>query len=127
MWFIMVFFSSRRRHTICALVTGVQTCALPSWQVETGNRLNLVTAFIVLLAGTGSDHQITKWSAKACEQHTGMGKPRAKVRSEESRVGKECVRQCRTRWMPYYVKKKHKIKRKGLFMKFTTIIKKKVN
>src|SRR3546814_16116357 len=27
------FFSSRRRHTICALVTGVQTCALPiSWE-----------------------------------------------------------------------------------------------
>src|SRR3546814_78729 len=26
----MIFFcSSRRRHTICALVTGVQTCALP--------------------------------------------------------------------------------------------------
>src|SRR3546814_20131405 len=24
-----VFFSSRRRHTMCALVTGVQTCALP--------------------------------------------------------------------------------------------------
>src|SRR3546814_9031748 len=24
-----VFFSSRRRHTSCALVTGVQTCALP--------------------------------------------------------------------------------------------------
>src|SRR3546814_2052415 len=23
------FFSSRRRHTICALVTGVHTCALP--------------------------------------------------------------------------------------------------
>src|SRR3546814_3243692 len=26
---LVVFFSSRRRHTICALVTGVQTCALP--------------------------------------------------------------------------------------------------
>src|SRR3546814_1033786 len=26
---IMFFFSSRRRHTRCALVTGVQTCALP--------------------------------------------------------------------------------------------------
>src|SRR3546814_2371235 len=26
---IVVFFSSRRRHTRCALVTGVQTCALP--------------------------------------------------------------------------------------------------
>src|SRR3546814_4544558 len=25
----MFFFSSRRRHTRCALVTGVQTCALP--------------------------------------------------------------------------------------------------
>src|SRR3546814_3640344 len=26
---VLLFFSSRRRHTICALVTGVQTCALP--------------------------------------------------------------------------------------------------
>src|SRR3546814_9226174 len=28
-YFYGVFFSSRRRHTRCALVTGVQTCALP--------------------------------------------------------------------------------------------------
>src|SRR3546814_7386466 len=28
MW-VFLFFSSRRRHTRCALVTGVQTCALP--------------------------------------------------------------------------------------------------
>src|SRR3546814_7498183 len=28
---MLVFFSSRRRHTRCALVTGVQTCALPIW------------------------------------------------------------------------------------------------
>src|SRR3546814_3499093 len=28
---ILFFFSSRRRHTRCALVTGVQTCALPIW------------------------------------------------------------------------------------------------
>src|SRR3546814_12518330 len=30
------FFSSRRRHTRCALVTGVQTCALPisAWQAS---------------------------------------------------------------------------------------------
>src|SRR3546814_7448632 len=27
-----VFFSSRRRHTRCALVTGVQTCALPIYR-----------------------------------------------------------------------------------------------
>src|SRR3546814_6743864 len=26
-----LFFASRRRHTSCALVTGVQTCALPIW------------------------------------------------------------------------------------------------
>src|SRR3546814_10408216 len=26
---MLFFFSSRRRHTICAVVTGVQTCALP--------------------------------------------------------------------------------------------------
>src|SRR3546814_18236852 len=37
------FFSSRRRHTRCALVTGVQTCALPlaalwhePWNLKTG-------------------------------------------------------------------------------------------
>src|SRR3546814_8959947 len=27
--YVFFFFSSRRRHTRCALVTGVQTCALP--------------------------------------------------------------------------------------------------
>src|SRR3546814_3717856 len=27
----LFFFASRRRHTRCALVTGVQTCALPIW------------------------------------------------------------------------------------------------
>src|SRR3546814_9879195 len=29
MYLLVLFFSSRRRHTSCALVTGVQTCALP--------------------------------------------------------------------------------------------------
>src|SRR3546814_2876366 len=29
MFISVFFFSSRRRHTMCALVTGVQTCALP--------------------------------------------------------------------------------------------------
>src|SRR3546814_10327989 len=29
--YLLFFFSSRRRHTRCALVTGVQTCALPIW------------------------------------------------------------------------------------------------
>src|SRR3546814_8425535 len=37
----LFFFSSRRRHTRCALVTGVQTCALPIWfYVEIVRRLD---------------------------------------------------------------------------------------
>src|SRR3546814_2443551 len=33
----LVFFSSRRRHTRCALVTGVQTCALPIYRRRAGD------------------------------------------------------------------------------------------
>src|SRR3546814_9500351 len=33
------FFSSRRRHTRCALVTGVQTCALPIFNRRGGTLL----------------------------------------------------------------------------------------
>src|SRR3546814_3585476 len=32
--FLFFFFSSRRRHTRCALVTGVQTCALPIFRLR---------------------------------------------------------------------------------------------
>src|SRR3546814_4453396 len=38
--FCLFFFSSRRRHTRCALVTGVQTCALPIFaEVQTDEDL----------------------------------------------------------------------------------------
>src|SRR3546814_19591914 len=42
--------------------------------------------------------------------HLCHGRPRqtASCRSEERRVGKECVRPCRTRWSPSHYKKKHK-------------------
>src|SRR3546814_17001963 len=33
-----------------------------------------------------------------------------KIRSEERRVGKECVSKCRSRWSPYHYKKKSKDK-----------------
>src|SRR3546814_7446242 len=33
---LFFFFSSRRRHTRCALVTGVQTCALPIYAAKRG-------------------------------------------------------------------------------------------
>src|SRR3546814_2613259 len=48
------FFSSRRRHTRCALVTGVQTCALPILDLdlmEPGQSLDRLTAR--LLTGIG--------------------------------------------------------------------------
>src|SRR3546814_17722993 len=35
------------------------------------------------------------------------------VRSEERRVGKECVSKCRSRWSPYHYKKKNKIYEKS--------------
>src|SRR3546814_18239885 len=46
----MCFFSSRRRHTSCALVTGVQTCALPIC-AEALWALASVIAIDVALAG----------------------------------------------------------------------------
>src|SRR3546814_1128225 len=35
---VCFFFSSRRRHTRCALVTGVQTCALPISTIRSAAR-----------------------------------------------------------------------------------------
>src|SRR3546814_3376259 len=39
MYVVHMLFSIRRRHTICALVTGVQTCALPISQREKDERI----------------------------------------------------------------------------------------
>src|SRR3546814_9740469 len=53
------FFSSRRRHTRCALVTGVQTCALPTWRfmvpitVAAGTAALAATAVALILSLTG--------------------------------------------------------------------------
>src|SRR3546814_9398491 len=46
---VFFFFSSRRRHTRCALVTGVQTCALPI--LEAWNRVALAP---LLRSGRGA-------------------------------------------------------------------------
>src|SRR3546814_15772954 len=39
---VFFFFSSRRRHTRCALVTGVQTCALPIYWVKPPEDVSVV-------------------------------------------------------------------------------------
>src|SRR3546814_1499431 len=89
------FFSSRRRHTSCALVTGVQTCALPIC-----NGVNQPSGFLNVPVSTAEDGV----RAFGSLQYIGSGD--AAGRSEERRVGKECVRTCRSRWSPYHSKKK---------------------
>src|SRR3546814_1072351 len=42
----MFFFSSRRRHTRCALVTGVQTCALPICFAAAAEKLNVTQSTV---------------------------------------------------------------------------------
>src|SRR3546814_9228581 len=83
------FFSSRRRHTRCALVTGVQTCALPIWR-DDGAEPRLCAAPRSL----GRD----RFSVRVAERV----RRRDRGRSEERRVGKECVSTCRSRWSPYH-------------------------
>src|SRR3546814_5172783 len=47
-------FSSRRRHTICALVTGVQTCALPIFTIGhfSSAATPAVIGFLISTSGT---------------------------------------------------------------------------
>src|SRR3546814_2655751 len=97
-WTVNFFFSSRRRHTRCALVTGVQTCALPiscteAYRIENGKVGAPVKG--ATLIGNGPD-VMTK--VKMIGSDSLIAKARA--RSEERRVGKECVSTCRSRWAP---------------------------
>src|SRR3546814_3020909 len=77
--FFFFFFSSRRRHTRCALVTGVQTCALP---ISRTSHLHPPPDSLVKYERARSEIKLR--------------------RSEERRVGKECVSTCRSRWSPYH-------------------------
>src|SRR3546814_5920136 len=53
----MCFFSSRRRHTRFALVTGVQTCALPIYpDLEDASLHILMIIFRMANAGSGRHH-----------------------------------------------------------------------
>src|SRR3546814_11832692 len=115
----MFFFSSRRRHTRCALVTGVQTCALPIF-IENTAAPDLVAAGIAGLhvRGARASDLERSFARIRYDSHDGViedvsasgmlttGSTGLPVRSEERRVGKECVRTCRSRWSTYLSKKK---------------------
>src|SRR3546814_3048784 len=98
------FFSSRRRHTRCALVTGVQTCALPIWRDA-----DLVPELEALLA----EHPFRErlWaqlmlalyrSGRQRDALEAFQRARSLLRSDERRVGKACVSTCRSRWSPFH-------------------------
>src|SRR3546814_13550241 len=53
MW-LLFFFSIRRRHTRCALVTGVQTCALPISDFRTAGQA------VGAVHGNGADSVLAK-------------------------------------------------------------------
>src|SRR3546814_8856247 len=98
----MFFVSSRRRHTRCALVTGVQTCALPISDmreqiVDAASAYQMVSMLEgVVLRGTGASIRSV---GKPLAGKTGTTND---SRSEERRVGTECVSTCRSRWSPYH-------------------------
>src|SRR3546814_1114016 len=113
------FFSSRRRHTRCALVTGVQTCALPIWQawapaLELSDQFaGVVTGHPLVENDGGKLHPVARAEhGNRCfriSRHDGApaftrgerrDEPALRRRSEERRVGKECVSPCRSRWSP---------------------------
>src|SRR3546814_5391632 len=98
------FLSSRRRHTRCALVTGVQTCALPiSFRLASTYPVHSAVlpdeAAIRGCLAMANDLRVCVEPAcgvnlAAVEQGCGpLGD-----RSEERRVGKGGVSTCSSRW-----------------------------
>src|SRR3546814_3399587 len=98
---VFFFFSSRRRHTRCALVTGVQTCALPIYRKIAARCRYPATRSAQLQQPDrqrgGALMTRTKDQAAAAADDSEELR-----RSEERRVGKECVSTCRSRWSPYH-------------------------
>src|SRR3546814_2973108 len=104
-WCSYCFFSSRRRHTRCALVTGVQTCALPIsvWSGDTVRRdadglLFFVGRDDAMIKTAGN--RVSPTEVEDVAVASGLIHEAVAFRSEERRVGKECVSTCRSRWSP---------------------------
>src|SRR3546814_2342538 len=95
---LFCFFASRRRQTSCALVTGVQTCALPISALGFLDPGPTTNAFDPQRTpGGSSSGSGAAVGAKMVPVAIG-----SQLRSEERRAGKECVSTCRSRWSPYH-------------------------
>src|SRR3546814_8853934 len=99
----LCLLSSRRRHTRCALVTGVQTGALPIFSIPRFARdmLALLDALGIercLLVGHSMGGAIAQ--QLTLDQPQRVRRLVVANRPEERRVGKECVSTCRSRWSP---------------------------
>src|SRR3546814_13911493 len=103
---MIFFFSSRIRHTSCALVTGVQTCALPIFVDLATVHIDDFEApalIVKILAHLGQMLENPKRMTGHCRIIAIFRQIAAEpFRSEERRVGKECVSTCRSRWSPYH-------------------------
>src|SRR3546814_5096534 len=82
----MFFFSSRRRHTRCALVTGVQTCALPIFRdkVRVGRAQDHIQHIRMALDDRGQrlDHRLDALVGRQQaegEQHLAPGKAESRL------------------------------------------------
>src|SRR3546814_10965569 len=120
MWFSIVYFASRGRHTICALVTGVQTCALPIF-LELVQGLGKDDLVLCLVSGGGSALLTLPADGLTLEDKQAVTRALLKSganigemnRSEERRVGKEGVSTCRYRGSPCHKKNTEKSQREA--------------
>src|SRR3546814_9524280 len=87
--YFFFFFSSRRRHTRCALVTGVQTCALPIYRNdlpphptafataiflnEIGEPAQKIVKLLFRPSGQSEAGKIGRVSPPVCREHTCRG------------------------------------------------------
>src|SRR3546814_4296559 len=107
----LFFFSSRRRHTRCALVTGVQTCALPICTPFESEAIQF-NALALQMQHIPVNPACYSLIYHACIAFCDLSNQGVvftwlfpcltSSRSEERRVGKECVSTCRSRWSPYH-------------------------
>src|SRR3546814_17368390 len=71
-----------------------------------------MSGFAEICPNAAEDH-LVELANSHCSKHDhwlSLDPRHAATRSEERRVGKECVRTCRSRWSPYHYKKKNKNK-----------------